>query len=194
MAKGPGENTMSRPISGAMIGGGNAGQSWNSSTNKNILAGEAAIKDNSSETAMVFDVSGNLITSSKGNSHQVSVGNVPEGSILTHNHPGGGTLSKQDILSGTSMNLSEIRAVTSKRVYSMKRPAGGWGDRAKWIPAISRAETRVREKLQSFVRRGQRISYFEARKRQITANEIRQHLVWKAVSKEFGWTYRKSET
>lgn len=48
------------------------------------------------------------------------------GAILTHNHPGGRSLSRADVLLACRWGLAEIRAVTSRYTYSVKPPAGGW--------------------------------------------------------------------
>ena len=90
------------------------------------------------------------------------------------------------------MNLGEIRAVGSTRVYSLKRPSAGWGERAKLIPAISKAEIRTRERLTNYIRRGSMISEAERQIRIAQANKLHSHLVWKEVSKEMGYDYKKA--
>ena len=50
--------------------------------------------------------------------------------VFTHNHPLGFPFSPQDIMSAVVGNFAEIRAVSSidGKVYSLKRPEGGWGE------------------------------------------------------------------
>lgn len=202
MAKHSGSTRISRPISGARVAGivGKSGgekitrANWNRFTNPNVLAAEQSIRANTYETAFVFNASGNLISSAKGQAHSVGLGAIPENSIVTHNHPSGRSFSRQDILTTTSDNLSEIRAVGTKRTYSMKRPESGWGSREKLIPVISRAEIRTKERLTNYIRRGSLISPAEESKRIHQANELHWHLVWKNVAKEMGWEYRTSTT
>ena len=202
MGKHSGGTRIARPISGAKIasggipstGEGSKRHDWNKFTHANIRAAEQSIRANTYETAFVFDSSGNLIESAKGDAHSVGLGAIPENSIVTHNHPSGVTFSKQDILTATKSNLVEIRAVGTKRTYSMKRPESGWGSREKLIPIISRAEIRTRERLTNYIRRGSLISPSEQQKRVNQANQLHMHLVWKSVAKEMGWEYRTSTT
>ncbi|HEX8903637.1 MAG TPA: hypothetical protein VF771_02205 [Longimicrobiaceae bacterium] len=46
--------------------------------------------------------------------------------ILTHNHPGGRSLSRPDVMLARRWNLAEIRAVTATHRYSVKPPLAGW--------------------------------------------------------------------
>lgn len=200
MGKHSGGGRISRPISGASVGGTiipNNSQritrsNWNSFTNANILAAEQSIRANNYETAFEFDSDGNLLQTSKGGSGSVAMGVLKPNSIVTHNHPSGASFSKTDVMTSFNANLSEIRAVGTKRTYSLKRGKEGWGDRSKLIPAISRAEIRTREKLTMHIRRGAAISEKEQKVRIRQANELHWHLVWKAVAKEMGYEYRKS--
>lgn len=65
-----------------------------------------------------------------------------ENGVLIHNHPSEGNslagrvgipLSGQDIFIAAKYNLAEVRAVTPNYVYSIKRPANGWGNNANAI-------------------------------------------------------------
>jgi hypothetical protein len=49
-----------------------------------------------------------------------------QGAILTHNHPGGRSLSRPDVLLARRWNLDEIRAVTATQRYAVKPPLAGW--------------------------------------------------------------------
>ncbi|MBV9108240.1 MAG: hypothetical protein JO306_02410 [Gemmatimonadetes bacterium] len=50
-----------------------------------------------------------------------------DGAILTHNHPGGRSLSRADVLLACRWNLTEIRAVTSRYTYSIRTAPDRWG-------------------------------------------------------------------
>ncbi|HEX6751390.1 MAG TPA: hypothetical protein VF092_29130 [Longimicrobium sp.] len=49
-----------------------------------------------------------------------------DGGILTHNHPGGRSLSTDDVLLARMWKLQEIRVVTAKQRFSIKPPEEGW--------------------------------------------------------------------
>jgi hypothetical protein len=46
--------------------------------------------------------------------------------VLTHNHPGGRSLSEDDLLVAIDADLAQIRAVTSTHRYWISRPLQGW--------------------------------------------------------------------
>lgn len=56
------------------------------------------------------------------------------GGVLSHNHPSGGSFSLADLELFVKHGLSEIRAVTSAGVYSLKTPAGA--DISRELPYI----------------------------------------------------------
>ncbi len=60
---------------------------------------------------------------------------VAGNSVFTHNHPvvlkdgvelDDLSLSVDDVIAASQANLAEIRAITSKNIYSLRRPASGW--------------------------------------------------------------------
>lgn len=53
-----------------------------------------------------------------------------DGAILTHNHPGGRSLSRIDVLLARRWNLDEIRAVTTASRFSVRPPVEGWSSTA----------------------------------------------------------------
>lgn len=111
---------------GARSGGGTGTGTGGGGVPKAVLNVEASIKGEAREHIYVFTQKGKLLASNKGTSNQVAI-DVPKNSIVTHNHPAGSDLSKSDVINAIEANASEIRAVTTKGVYSVKRPKGGWG-------------------------------------------------------------------
>lgn len=79
------------------------------------------------EQMVVVDRYGYVVAVVDGGEHSVGLTDkarkaIKEGGIATHNHPNGGTLSRQDVISAGNIGLTEIRA-TSKRFktnYSLK--------------------------------------------------------------------------
>ena len=193
MGKQSGSGRINRVVSGAALQNrAAAGSNWNAVTPATILVGEASIRSNSFETAIVYGANGNLISSTKGQAHSVSVGYIPKDSIVTHNHPSGASFSKNDLITASNVNLTEIRAVGKKYTYSVKRNGADWGERGKFIRAYSNAEIRTRYKLEDYIRRGAMISDAERQKRIRDANMLHSHLIMKSVAGEMGWEYRKA--
>jgi hypothetical protein len=61
--------------------------------------------------------------------------------VVTHNHPGGDSLTIEDVLVAWAWELPDLRAVGPRYVYSMRQPLQGW--RAyDWekVDAIARRE------------------------------------------------------
>ena len=87
----------------------------------------------------VFSKDGDPILTAKGGEDWSHVDNakVPSDAIITHNHPSslgasgimsiGQSFSGNDIASAIELNLKEVRAVTPRYTFSLKRPKGGWG-------------------------------------------------------------------
>jgi hypothetical protein len=48
------------------------------------------------------------------------------GAIFTHNHPGGHSLSENDLEFAMLIGLAEIRAVTRQARFVIRAPEGGW--------------------------------------------------------------------
>ncbi|NOS93976.1 MAG: hypothetical protein HOP30_18820, partial [Cyclobacteriaceae bacterium] len=50
-----------------------------------------------------------------------NLGTISKGDILTHNHPSGSTFSREDIFNLAATEMTELRAVTLNKVYSVKK-------------------------------------------------------------------------
>ena len=119
---------------------------------KNILGKEREIRKNKDESLHVFTASGNPVIQiqGKGAAVRFNAKDVPQNSILTHNHPRalgktgmraiGNSFSIDDIRTAVATNAKEIRAVTPTYTFSMKRPKGGWGVDANTAAKIFRQE------------------------------------------------------
>jgi hypothetical protein len=95
-----------------------------------VLEAERGIRSSDYETAYLYDKNGKLIAQQSGNKDTVNLSpamlNQMRGSILTHNHPGGSSFSRQDIAVAVNHGLAEVRAVTSERTYSMVMDNDKW--------------------------------------------------------------------
>lgn len=77
------------------------------------------------EVANVFNTKGDLLLTKGGVYDSVSFDKeelkLLDNAIVTHNHPMGTTLSPQDIYMAIEHNIQEVRAVTDKYVYLLRR-------------------------------------------------------------------------
>lgn len=112
-----------------------------SAQSSTILSQEAAIRNLRDEQAVVVDDNGYVVGHDFGRGARVRLSpqtmrNMKD-NVFTHNHPRsigttgvrsiGNSFSREDILTGISGDARELRAVTPRYTFSMKRPAGGWG-------------------------------------------------------------------
>lgn len=184
----------------AKTSGGNRG--GNSGATERVLKGiEFEISRQKYETAAIVDAKGNLLLRKDGNKKSVSFTRDEiakmENAIITHNHPSGTTnrygighaFSVEDLQMAATSNAAEIRAVSGKVTYSMKRPKGGWEATAGRIKAnFNSANRTVREKMQSYIDNYRGDVNIAINR----ANTLHYHLVSKRVAKVLGWNYSKT--
>ena len=172
-----------------------------------ILDREGRIKDNPSESLHAFDDNGKEIYqafSEPGNPYAVKYdGKSVTDKVVTHNHPRGvgktgwesvgSSLGGDDITGMVANNMKELRAVTPKYTFSMKRPKGGWGATAKQVAAhykkvAGRQSSRDWHAMAKFQGTNEQWNQANAR---LQATFF--HRVNKQVAKDFGWTYTKKK-
>ena len=130
---------------GGRAGGGASGGmgrgSRQGSLARSLASVENSIRNASVEHGAIIDENGNIIW--QGSDQRDGSVWIPhdleKDRIVTHNHPlqgknkgkdrvdGGGSLSRNDLMLAVRNNVKEMRAVAGNRVYSLKRPAKGWG-------------------------------------------------------------------
>lgn len=164
---------------------------------------EVIIRENKDfETAVAVDLKGNIVVDKSGEHTQVDFTNEElsklKNCILTHNHPLGwgyeekdirrigNSFSINDLLLAVDCNVMEIRAVTPNYTFSMKRPSNGWGISVKEIESIYNRERKILYK-ELFIDGIYTLT--DAQKETVAL-----HILWKKISKEFGWEYRKLKT
>ena len=87
---------------------------------------ENGIRDDKTETAIVFDSEGNILLK-KGEGKTSSVSFTPDESklfadaIFTHNHPSGSTFSEADLKTALTAGVREMRACHKSGAYVLKR-------------------------------------------------------------------------
>lgn len=123
---------------------------------------EAKIKINDYETGTIFDKNGNILINLKGGESRVTFEDAKlfKGNILTHNHPqhlGGGSFSKQDIITACKTSVSEVRVVDMNTAYIMKlKNEGNFSEELleKIQPAYDKHYSDIVSKLSDDVRSG----------------------------------------
>ena len=106
-------------------------------------AKEEQIRFQTFESAFAWDAQGNEILAKDGQQYEVTFTAQERAALkdatLTHNHPhglgfadtdpqsAGNSFSPEDIAFAMACDLAEMRVVTPKLRFSMKRPASGWG-------------------------------------------------------------------
>lgn len=125
-------------VRGGTLGKGATEKGYTEKMMKNIVGYEDTIANKDIEWARVFTADGDIITTKSGSKDQLDLGESPENSIVTHNHPTEKgeekaklTFSGLDLQYAVYYNVKEIRAVSKNYVFSMKRPKNGWGEKAQ---------------------------------------------------------------
>lgn len=118
------------------------GRNGNLSPKRAAALRDAAIKEHSDsirnspfEVAVVLDDKGRLLLKKGGDQNSVvftrdELMELKEikGLTLIHNHPGeSGSFSPPDVALAAQQDVAELRVVTGKRNYILKRPENGWG-------------------------------------------------------------------
>ncbi len=155
------------------------------------------------ETGVVVDLQGNVIIDKRGGLSTVEFTQEEcskmKNCIFTHNHPGGwaypendicrigNSFSWQDIVLCVSHDIAEMRAATPNYTFSMKRPNGGWNVQ----PSEIRNDFNIvnNELHKEFIGRINSGTMTIGQ-----ANATHYHILWKRLSKKYGWEYKKQKT
>ena len=212
---------------GGRAGGGASGgmgsASRQGSLARSLASVENSIRNASVEHGAVLDDNGNIVWQGTDNKNG-RIWIPPEKEkdrIVTHNHPvdvktpgqvrsdGGGSLSRNDIMTAIESDAKEIRAVTRNRVYSLKRPKSGWGidygdmgrgfnyKGGKAVPTPSKkkiteayriAKSNVEFRLSRYVK-----SQGNTKAARDRAFSIKWHLVNKEFAKATGFSYTSTK-
>src|SRR5688572_2250384 len=97
---------------------------------RSIAMAEAAVAIARVETVVILDDSGHTRYSGAGEHDRVSAPvSVLKDSIVVHNHPGGGSLSRKDVRLMLEYEIAQIRAETDDAVFVLDLPdAVAWED------------------------------------------------------------------
>jgi hypothetical protein len=130
---------------------------------------------------VVLDAAGTTLYMDSGERDRVSAPvSVLPGSIVVHNHPGGGSLSRQDVRLMLDFQIAQIRAVAGEAVYVLDLPRD-----AAWEDVEDLAETlmdEIRERHRDAILDGT-MTYEESERR-------RWHEIWIGMAEIRNWAYR----
>lgn len=125
---------------------------WKSDAKERLSKDENSIRSLNEEKALIYDASGRNVLKKDGSAHDVSFTKDEikrmRGCVLTHNHPGGASLSAADINMLRSSKLSEIRAVGRDGVYRMIQP-DKWKEEISSASQIADEYNKIVDELQS---------------------------------------------
>ena len=154
---------------------------------------ETRLKD--VEHLAAFDEKGNMVYSVVGKKNSVAYDTTQTvDKIVTHNHPGGGSFSPEDVVGTIANNEREIRAVSSRGyTYSLKRPAGGWNVDSK---TVERDYKRIYNSLKKSDRAYMDSAMWKGMYMTAMPRATRTigHRTMKILAKQYGWDYSKQKT
>ena len=175
-----------------------------------VIEVENNIRENAGfETAVAFGKNGNIAIDKRGVATSVTFTDneceMMKDCILTHNHPRGwkakentigrigNSFSYEDISLSVNRNVAEIRAITPTYTFSIKRPINGWciSDR-ELKEDFDLANQNIQNKMNEIINKT--TSLKNEQQAVERANALHFHLIWKELSKKYGWEYTKSKS
>lgn len=148
---------------------------------------ENEIRNQDFETAAVFDKNGKMLFRKDGGKDYVSFTDeevtLMKGAIVTHNHPSGGSFSREDGIMLANGKLREIRAVGKEWEHSLKMPPGDNTRGSMVDVTVQDYDSRVKAEF-----------WTQIREWKITPEQASRehwHEVWTRSSKELGFIYER---
>lgn len=182
-------------------GGGRTEQGYSNAMKKSILGTEGSIRMNKDESMHVFDATGKKLTTVQGKGARVSFDSrtIPTDAIITHNHPRalgrtgimsfGNSFSRADVTSAAVLNAREMRAVTPRYTFSIKRPKNGWGDPVKIDKAYRKIERDLIKENNRYINKASNRD--RAYTRMTRSEATHYHDIITRLAKQMGWDYTK---
>lgn len=175
---------------GGRAGGGARGGGGGGGLQAALRAKEYEIAGAKLENIAVFDDKGKLVASAVGTDMKVGVHySLVKDRITTHNHPHGGSFSKQDLVRVPLSNPKEMRLVSDGYRFSIKRPANGWASEATALKAYQSAARKIKKQDTAY-ELAHSSNYWQAGKR---VSRTQSHRIVKEFAKQMGYTYTKTK-
>lgn len=141
------------------------------------------------EHASIFDKNGKEVArNDNGTNNSVEIDETKiANNISIHNHPKGHSFSAGDVATTVENNGAEMRVIGSNgRVYSLKRPKGGWGMTGE------QAYEAYNKKFWSNYSKGSKYQSNYKGDKSVAHGRVDAtvaHTTMKQLAKEFGWKY-----
>lgn len=177
---------------------------------KTVREWEEAHRNDRIESVAVVDADGNLNPlgdpiirgTQTGAQVRILTSRIPENAIITHNHPSenmtgiagrvGNAPGRADIATAIGNNAKEMRAASSGYIFSVKRPASGWG-----VSAREFAKAYDKERRKQMKEYAGKLPYgWESTRDEVARVNSRFSATiadntLKAISKKYGFTYSR---
>lgn len=115
---------------------------WAIAAKQELVKHEKSLSRRQKEMTIVYDKNGRFLFQKSGSEKEVRFTRLEalrlKGSVVSHNHPSGGSFSEADIYFLKLSEASEIRVIVSDGVYYMRPPK-------KWAPELAKKEDFIRE-------------------------------------------------
>lgn len=112
---------------------------WSEKAIEQRRTDEIAIAGNKEEHAILYDSNGNRLFKKQGKADEIEYSYAETllmgDGVLTHNHPGGGSFSPDDIDTLRHTGLYELRAIGRDGVYVLRRPSA-WPEEINTLDKI----------------------------------------------------------
>lgn len=120
---------------------------WSKQAKTELLMDEKSLSARKKETAVIYGSDGKFLFQKRGTSNEVVFTKEEvkrlHGSIISHNHPSGSSLSLQDIILLRESGAVEIRATTKSGVYYIHSPQK-WGEQINTAAKIKEKYEEIR--------------------------------------------------
>ncbi|MFT4243551.1 MAG: hypothetical protein QM569_14860 [Acidovorax sp.] len=155
------------------------------------VALENQVRRDDLETAAFFSPAGAERIRKTGQPNMVSftaqdLAAVRAGDTFSHNHPGNGTFSLDDIENAAELRLAEIRAVGPTLRHMMAPGAVGWPTTAQLQAEVARAAEDAQQAVAALVGADELAERF--------AQAELNHQVWVRVARKFGLRYTREKS
>lgn len=163
---------------------------WAKEAKEELLKHEKSYSIRKNEITVVYDKNGRFLFQKAGSKNEVKFTRLEalrlKDSVVSHNHPSGGSFSMADIYFLKISEASEIRVVVDDGVYYMRQPQ-------KWEKAISRKEDFMGEleKMRKEARKQYQKLYEDGKINKVDRFLLSQEAFAMKFAKKYGLDYGK---
>ena len=165
---------------------------WSREAKEELLADEEVLSRRKKETAVVYGPDGEYLFQKRGNENEIQFTWAQSkrliGSVISHNHPLGTSLSGQDICTLLVSKAVEVRAATESGVYYMRAPQ-------RWPAEINTADKilSVRKEIDEEVKKECQTLYKAGKLTRAERHLLRVDETNRRFAERYGLDYGKEE-